>query len=110
MPQVVSNLEYASPATLLFQRLSVIATEGLLLFAAWHATRCCTCGGRPAAHSPCPCCAPAGPLLLFTAPPALRRRRPRSVRLAALFVAGANPGLLLVDHMHFQYNGMLLGG
>ncbi|PRW44369.1 putative dolichyl pyrophosphate Glc1Man9 c2 alpha-1,3-glucosyltransferase [Chlorella sorokiniana] len=72
---VVSNLEYASPATVLFQRLSVIATEGLLLFAAAHATR----------------------------------KRPRAVRLAALFLVGANPGLLLVDHVHFQYNGMLLG-
>ncbi|KAL4420176.1 hypothetical protein ABPG77_008312 [Micractinium sp. CCAP 211/92] len=71
----VANLEYASPATVAFQRLSVIATEGVLLFAAWFATR----------------------------------RRPRGVRLAALFLAAANPGLLLVDHMHFQYNGMLLG-
>ena len=73
---MVSNLEYASPATVLFQRLSVVATEGLLLGAAWLAAR----------------------------------QRPRAARLAALFLAAANPGLLLVDHMHFQYNGVLMGG
>ncbi|KAI3428699.1 hypothetical protein D9Q98_007523 [Chlorella vulgaris] len=72
---VVSNLDYASPATVLFQRLSVMATESVLLVASWHATR----------------------------------HQVRSVRLAALFLTAANPGLLMVDHMHFQYNGMLLG-
>lgn len=39
-----------------------------------------------------------------------RRHRPRRARLVALFLAGAHPGLLLVDHVHFQYNGVLLGG
>ncbi|EFN55143.1 hypothetical protein CHLNCDRAFT_23571, partial [Chlorella variabilis] len=81
----VAELGYASPATVLFQRLTVIATEGVLLFAAWHATR----------QAPEQGCCPMPSLCL--------------VRLAALFLVAANPGLLMVDHMHFQYNGMLLG-
>eukprot|EP00983_Pelagomonas_calceolata_P072101 1151551-Pelagomonas_calceolata.AAC.1 len=35
--QVVSNLDYASPGTILFQRLSVIATDVLVLFSAAYA-------------------------------------------------------------------------
>ncbi|CAK0825594.1 unnamed protein product, partial [Prorocentrum cordatum] len=66
----VNNLEYASPATVTFQRCSVIACDLLLLAGAYAA------GGGAAA--------PVALVLL-------------------------NPALLLVDHIHFQYNGMLLG-
>eukprot|EP00930_Biecheleria_cincta_P011606 TRINITY_DN11455_c0_g1_i2.p1 TRINITY_DN11455_c0_g1~~TRINITY_DN11455_c0_g1_i2.p1 ORF type:complete len:506 (+),score=75.11 TRINITY_DN11455_c0_g1_i2:114-1631(+) len=64
----VSNLEYASPETVLFQRLSVVGGDALLLWGAWRL------GGS---------------------------------RSAALVLC--NSALLMVDHIHFQYNGMLLG-
>lgn len=75
----VSNLEYDSPATILFQRLSVMATGLLLPAAAWRAARICA-GGAASLR---------GQLLFF------------------LLVA--NAGLLLVDNLHFQYNGILMG-
>jgi alpha-1,3-glucosyltransferase len=73
----LSNLEYDSPATVLFQRASVSATGLVLAAAAWYATR-----------------GPEG-------------SKPRAQLLFFLLVA--NSGLLLVDHIHFQYNGILLG-
>ena len=75
LPQDVNNLGYASDATVLFQRLSVLLSEGLLVWATWHAA--------------------AG--------------LPRARRLLALFLVAAHPGLVIVDHIHFQYNGVLLG-
>ncbi|KAK9828093.1 hypothetical protein WJX81_002987 [Elliptochloris bilobata] len=37
------------------------------------------------------------------------RREPEPRRSLAVFLLVANSGLLLVDHVHFQYNGLLLG-
>lgn len=77
---VVSNLDYASPGTILFQRLSVIATDVLVLFSAAYAL------ARSASHAK----SNVHGLLLF-------------------FLMVGNAGVLLVDHIHFQYNGLLIG-
>mmetsp|Transcript_48015 Transcript_48015/g.153214 ORF Transcript_48015/g.153214 Transcript_48015/m.153214 type:complete len:530 (-) Transcript_48015:117-1706(-) len=68
----VANLEYASTATVVFQRASVALGDLLL-----------ATGARRAAGGP-------------------------EAWLAVALVL-LNPALLLVDHIHFQYNGMLLG-
>ena len=72
---VLTQLGYASRATVAFQRSSVIATELVLILAAY--LHC-------------------------------RRVSRRAFPLLAFLIA-LNPGLLLVDHVHFQYNGLLLG-
>lgn len=66
---VLSSLPYSSPSTILFQRLTVILTDTVLLLGA---VKMC--------------------------------RAPGGVALCLL-----NAGLLLVDHVHFQYNGFLIG-
>lgn len=80
---VVTNLEYASTATVAFQRGSVVVSELVLVFATLATTHCkdTQCGGTKA---------PRGNIWVF-----------------AMVVF--NAGLLMVDHMHFQYNGVLLG-
>ncbi|XP_063847488.1 probable dolichyl pyrophosphate Glc1Man9GlcNAc2 alpha-1,3-glucosyltransferase isoform X2 [Scylla paramamosain] len=90
----VNNLNYASPMTVLFQRLSVIVTD--LVFA----YGCKVCGeevgrvggmGGGAARK--------GAVVAATA----------SLGPAVGLVLLTSPGLLLVDHIHFQYNGFLFG-
>uniref|UniRef100_A0A3Q3QI24 Alpha-1,3-glucosyltransferase n=1 Tax=Monopterus albus TaxID=43700 RepID=A0A3Q3QI24_MONAL len=81
---VVENLNYASPSTVLFQRLSVIFTDVVFIYAT---RECCRCvqeqkRSRDNLHRP-------------------------SFILAVLLLW--NFGLLIVDHIHFQYNGFLFG-
>jgi alpha-1,3-glucosyltransferase len=82
----VRALEYASNATVAFQRGSVSVTGLLLAAAAYHAV--------PASAKPA-----TGGLL-----------GPVDTHLVAFILLLANAGLFMVDNVHFQYNGMLLGG
>ncbi|XP_037069925.1 probable dolichyl pyrophosphate Glc1Man9GlcNAc2 alpha-1,3-glucosyltransferase [Pollicipes pollicipes] len=77
----VKNLDYASNATVLFQRLSVICGDGVLFV-----------GVKMCAD---------------TVPGQGTHLTSARVRLAVLTLGSA--GLLIVDHIHFQYNGLLLG-
>lgn len=47
--------------------------------------------------------------LLLAATWWVTRRWPACRRRLALFLVAANPGIIIVDHIHFQYNGNLLG-
>ncbi|XP_071786601.1 dolichyl pyrophosphate Glc1Man9GlcNAc2 alpha-1,3-glucosyltransferase-like [Asterias amurensis] len=83
----VANLNYASPATVIFQRLSVIITDLVFIYAAKE--YCLSLSKRTG-----------------------RREYARLLEkphflLAVLLVC--NFGLILLDHIHFQYNGFLFG-
>jgi len=73
----VENVEYASPKTILFQRLSVMVTDVVYL---WGVKSC-----------------------LET----IVVKGTQQVVGACLLIG--NIGLLMVDHIHFQYNGILFG-
>ncbi|XP_029925042.1 dolichyl pyrophosphate Glc1Man9GlcNAc2 alpha-1,3-glucosyltransferase [Myripristis murdjan] len=80
----VQRLQHRSPPTVLFQRLSVVCSDLLLVFAT---RECCRCVREQK---------PSRDLL----------KRPSFI-LAVLLLW--NFGLLVVDHVHFQYNGFLFG-
>ncbi|XP_075579266.1 dolichyl pyrophosphate Glc1Man9GlcNAc2 alpha-1,3-glucosyltransferase isoform X5 [Pelecanus crispus] len=81
---VIENLNYTSRATIFFQRFSVIFTDILFIYAV---RECCRCvNGKRAAKD-----------IL---------EKPTFI-LAVLLLW--NFGLLIVDHIHFQYNGFLFG-
>lgn len=82
----VQNLNYDTPLTVLFQRLSVILSD---LWFAYGIKQCC------------------GTLDL---PSQLRKRDPwiNGGFVLTMLLFG-NAGLLMIDHIHFQYNGFLFG-
>lgn len=47
--------------------------------------------------------------LLLVAVAWVTHRWPVARRRLALFLVAASPGIIIVDHIHFQYNGVLLG-
>ncbi|XP_069325281.1 dolichyl pyrophosphate Glc1Man9GlcNAc2 alpha-1,3-glucosyltransferase isoform X6 [Eulemur rufifrons] len=80
----IHNLNYCSSRTLLFQRFSVIFTDILFVYAVHE---CCKCiDGKKAGKE--------------------LTEKPKFI-LSVLLLW--NFGLLIVDHIHFQYNGFLFG-
>jgi len=75
---VLTNLDYASWSTVLFQRTSVMVTDLVLFLGCRSLSSSLPRGGGRASATI--------PLLVLT-----------------------NAGLLMVDHVHFQYNGLLTG-
>lgn len=80
----VNNLNYASASTVLFQRMSVIGTDAVLMYGTYRFLSFWRRSSVSAAS-----------------------RTEQTVLLAGAVLG--NVGLLLVDHIHFQYNGVLFG-
>lgn len=80
----VHSLSHESPATVLFQRLSVTCTDLLYILSV---RECCRCVSDQKSSRD-----------ILNRPPFI---------LAVLLLW--NFGLLIVDHIHFQYNGFLMG-
>ena len=97
----VENLGHASEATVYFQRLSVIVTELVLVYAL-H--RCVTSPTAAPGMSTDRSCEGRGDRLVVTAPESSKRSA-HAVALSLLL----SPGLLIIDHIHFQYNGFMYG-
>ncbi|KAJ0406350.1 hypothetical protein ATCC90586_007193 [Pythium insidiosum] len=81
----ISATPLFSPSILLFQRFSVIASDSVLFYAVVE-----YCSSWPS---------------VTTTESAFSRRK----RFVILLLTTLDAGLLFVDHIHFQYNGMLLG-
>ncbi|XP_075858457.1 dolichyl pyrophosphate Glc1Man9GlcNAc2 alpha-1,3-glucosyltransferase isoform X2 [Microcebus murinus] len=80
----IHNLNYCSSRTLLFQRFSVIFTDVLFVYAVHECSKCID--GKKAGKE--------------------LTEKPKFI-LSVLLLW--NFGLLIVDHIHFQYNGFLFG-
>ena len=94
----LDNLKYASPETVLFQRCTVIVTDVALLVGA---LALCRALWPPASA--------AGARGRRLSEAAHVDADSRVASATALVLTCINAGLLLVDHVHFQYNGFLIG-
>ena len=81
----LERLDHASAATVLFQRLTVVACDAALVAGAWA---CGDADRAPAAGGS-----------------AADARASRARANASLLLVVGSAGLLIVDHIHFQYNG-----
>ncbi|EDV29024.1 uncharacterized protein TRIADDRAFT_18456 [Trichoplax adhaerens] len=89
---VISKLEYASYRTIIFQRLSVVITDILLIYAVYDYCKWWSNNRRLSSSS---------------------TSHGENNTMIAAFVLMVlvifNFGLIIIDHVHFQYNGMLFG-
>lgn len=96
----ISATPYASPNTVFFMRLTVIASDAVYLYAAYVWLRLLTDPAKHLVHG----------LGLRARPPSLTRSEQwTSSAFLYIFLFLVNVGHLLVDHIHFQYNGLLNG-
>ncbi|XP_066902455.1 dolichyl pyrophosphate Glc1Man9GlcNAc2 alpha-1,3-glucosyltransferase isoform X2 [Halyomorpha halys] len=86
----IRNQNYDSPYTIYFQRFSVIACDLVLLYGCKEVSDFMT----------------ANPVRRKSSKWKLKWRSPASTFFVLVL---ANFGLFIVDHIHFQYNGFLLG-
>ncbi|CAI9275527.1 unnamed protein product [Lactuca saligna] len=70
-----NGLNYKSPSVIIFQRLTVIASDSILIYSIYKLTK------------------------------TLNSKKRFLIWISVI----SSPGLLIVDHIHFQYNGFLLG-
>ncbi|TGZ69217.1 hypothetical protein CRM22_003860 [Opisthorchis felineus] len=79
---LISNIAYSSPKTVWFQRCSVLLTELTVYFGLWRTSTILSRSGN-----------------------SMMKRR----FILTLGLLAFNYGLVIVDHIHFQYNGFLFG-
>lgn len=91
----VANLGYDSWQTVHYQRATVLITELVLVYA----LHLCVCSYKYAKH------AMLMPRRYVKSSPIGSKKQSHAAALSILL----SPGLLIIDHIHFQYNGFLYG-
>ena len=86
----VANLDYASDETIYFLRASVIFSDVLLLIVSYKLSQFLYCSKDDSTRS------------------SNGTSSNYNKALACFAAVSLNAGLLMVDHIHFQYNGILL--